>query len=247
MAITTAAAMEGAQRDFWARAVSVYSRALLGAAAGGAGGMLVGGVGGRLAMLLLRFTSPDYIRGLESDDGFEMGIISLATFNLILVTGLLGAVAGIFVVVALTYMPWSWAPWAWVVPGATIGGAGLVHSDGVDFSLLQPHWLAVALFVAIPAAGLVCIALFVRLWERWWWEDRRRTAIAALCAVPMVVVFPVLLALLMAGAVWSLLARHDAVRLFPQTKLAQRAATVVFAAVSLAFLPMLIRDVMDVL
>lgn len=31
-------------------------------------------------------------------------------------------------------------------------GAGLVHVDGVDFTLLSPRSLAVALFVAIPAA-----------------------------------------------------------------------------------------------
>lgn len=247
MAITTAVPVAEGEKDFLARATSLYGRALLGAAAGGAGGMLVGGIGGRLAMLLLRFTSPDYIRGVESDDGFEMGIVSLATFNLIVTTGLLGAVAGIFVVLALTYMPWSWAPWAWAIPGATIGGAGLVHSDGVDFSLLQPHWFAVALFVAIPAAGLACIALLVRLWERWWWEDRRRTVIAAVCGLPLVIVFPVPLAVLVGGALWALLSHHEATRVLPQTTLAQRSARVAFGAVSLAFLPIFVNDVLDVL
>lgn len=247
MAITTAVPVAAGEKDFLARATSLYSRALLGAAAGGAGGMLAGGIGGRLAMLLLRLTSPDYIRGIESDDGFEMGIASLATFNLIFTTGLLGAVAGLFVVLALTFMPWSWAPFAWAVPGATIGGAALIHSDGVDFSLVQPHWLGVGLFVAIPAAGLACIALFIRLWESWWWKDRRRTAIAALCALPLVIVFPVPLAVLVGGALWALLSRHEAIRALPQTTLAQRAATVAFAAVSLAFLPILVNDVLDVL
>jgi hypothetical protein len=47
------------------------------------------------------------------------------------------------------------------------GGAGvavaapIVHPDGVDFTLLSPLWLAIALFVAIPflyAAGLTLIA-----------------------------------------------------------------------------------------
>lgn len=246
-AITVTSAIDGDQRSFRERATSIYSRALLGAAAGGAGGMLVGGVGGRLAMLLLRFTSPDYIRGLESDDGFEMGVITLATFNLIATTAFLGALAGIFVVIALTYMPWSWAPWAWAIPGATVGGAALVHADGIDFSLLQPHWLAVALFVAIPAVGLVSIALCIRLWERWWWSDRPRTAIAALCALPIVILFPLGLAVVVGGAFWAALSGHDAVRLLPRTRLAQRSATVVFAAVSLAFVPMLVDDVLSVL
>lgn len=246
-AITAIVPIDDDQQGFRTRAVSIYSRALLGAAAGGAGGMLVGGVGGRLAMLLLRFTSPDYIRGLESDDGFEMGVLTLATFNLIAATALLGAIAGSFVVLALSYMPWKWAPWAWAAPGATIGGTVLIHGDGVDFSLVQPHWLGVALFVAIPAVGLVCIALFIRFWEQWWWQNRRRTAIASLCALPLVIIFPLALAVLVGGGLWALLSRHEAVRLLPETAVAQRAAAVGVAAVSLAFLPAVIRDVLNVL
>ena len=37
-------------------------------------GLLVGGVGGRVAMLLLRLTSDPRLRGLETDDGFTIGV-----------------------------------------------------------------------------------------------------------------------------------------------------------------------------
>ena len=36
-------------------------------------GVLVGGIVGRVAMLVLRLTSPDSVRGVESDDGFTIG------------------------------------------------------------------------------------------------------------------------------------------------------------------------------
>lgn len=247
-AITAAVPIDDHQQDFRTRVVSFYSRALLGAAAGGIGGMLVGGIGGRLAMLLLRITSPGYVSGLESDDGFEIGVISLDTLNLIATTAFLGALAGVFVVLALTYMPWGWTTWAWALPGATLGGAGLIHGDGVDFTLIQPHWLAVSLFVAVPALGLSCIAHFIRRWEGWWWKDRRRTALTVVAgAWPLFVLFPLALAVLAAGAIWAAVSQNEPVRGLPQTVLAQRAATLVFAAVSLAFVPALINDLLDVL
>ena len=55
-----------------------------------AAGFLVGGVGGRLAMFILRLTSDDSVRGIESDDGFTIGQISAQSFFLIAATTLLG-------------------------------------------------------------------------------------------------------------------------------------------------------------
>src|SRR5262245_33209394 len=67
---------------------------LAGTAAGAVAGLLVGGVGGRLAMLLLRVTSPDSVVGLTSDDGFEIGVVSTQTFSLLFATTVLGGLAG---------------------------------------------------------------------------------------------------------------------------------------------------------
>jgi hypothetical protein len=63
---------EDARRVAW--------RVLVGAAAGAIAGLVVGGIGGRLAMLLLRLTSPDVAIGLVSDDGFEIGVVTTSTF-----------------------------------------------------------------------------------------------------------------------------------------------------------------------
>ncbi len=49
-----------------------------------AAGLLIAGVGGRLAMFLLRVTSGDHAAGMESDDGFIIGQFTSSTFFLVL-------------------------------------------------------------------------------------------------------------------------------------------------------------------
>lgn len=143
-------------------------------------GVVVAGVGSRLAMLLLRQTSPDGVRGVTSDDGFEIGRFTLSgTYNLLL----LGA--GVGVIGAAAYRavsPWLLGP-GWfrrstvaTASGAVVGSM-LVHDDGIDFHFLKPLWLAIGLFVALPAVfGLSIAAVVDRLatrpppvgWRGWW-------------------------------------------------------------------------------
>jgi hypothetical protein len=174
-------------------------RALAGTAAGAVAGLLVGGVGGRLAMLLLRFTSPGTAVGLTSDDGFEIGVVSTSTFNLLFVTTALGGVVGALYAGVRGAVPERLRLPLWVVFWACVGGAGLVHDDGVDFTELEPGWLAVALFVVLPVAGAAAVVLLA---ERWssppQWRNRRLTAglaVAAAASAPALIV-----ALLVAAA-----------------------------------------------
>ena len=222
-------------------------RALLGAAAGGIAGMLVGGIGGRLAMLLLRFTSPGSVRGTLTDDEFEIGVVTFDTLNLVATTWALGAIAGLFVALALRFMPGRWAVWAWAAPGATLGGAGLIHGDGVDFTVLEPAWLAVLLFIVIPAAGLVLTAALVRSWERWWWVNRRRTVLVVVAAAPVAVLFPVGLAVIALGAAYALVARNPLAEEFANSAPVRRAAVAVFSLVTIGFAPVLAADMAAVL
>ena len=54
---------------------------------GAAAGALIGGVGGRIAMRVLMLTSDDTVRGLQSDDDFEIGRFTLAnTIALLIIT-----------------------------------------------------------------------------------------------------------------------------------------------------------------
>ena len=46
------------------------------------------------------------------------------------------------------------------VTGA-IGGGSFVHSGGVDYLILDPLWLAIAFFVALPALAGLCVAWLV--------------------------------------------------------------------------------------
>ncbi len=117
-------------------------------------GVLVAGGGGRAAMFVLRLTSPDWVRGATSDDGFVIGRFTLSgTYNLLV----LGAAVGIIGAAAhRAVSPWLLGP-GWfrrltvaAAAGAVVGSM-LVHADGIDFTVLEPTWLAVGLFVALPA------------------------------------------------------------------------------------------------
>ncbi len=216
----------------------------LGAAAGGAGGALVGGVGGRLAMFLLRLTSDRAVRGIESDDGFVIGRFDVvSTLSLLLVTTVLGAIVGLIVIAGRPFFPRRGMPIAWALAGAVTGGAILIHQDGVDFNALEPPELAVALFIAIPAAGAGLIAWLTEVYPRFWWKRRKLTAFAGLPLLALVVAFPVAIAAVLVGALWWLAMQIPLARRMPAWKPARGAAIVVFTLVVALGLNDLARDV----
>lgn len=139
-------------------------------------GIVVGGIGGRLAMSLLAELNPQ-ATGVVSDDGFVMGQVTLSgTLNLLVAGAFLGAFGGIVYAAArhLTFGPRWWRLLSVALGAGLPVGALIVHPDGVDFTLLEPLWLAVALFVAIPALYGVLLALVVEErapappgWGRW--------------------------------------------------------------------------------
>jgi hypothetical protein len=147
---------------------------------GAATGAVIGGLGGRLAMRILFLTSDDAVKGLTSDDGFEIGRFTLGdTAGLVVVTSLIGVIAALFFLVAWPFVSRygrATVPMMAVLYGV-VGGALMVHTDGVDFTVLEPAALAIALFVAICAgfgavvAHLVGGAAAVDGWPRarpWW-------------------------------------------------------------------------------
>jgi hypothetical protein len=144
---------------------------------GAAAGFLLGGIGGRLVMLLLRLTSSDALRGVDTDDGFEIGVFSTGTFFLVVAMTVLGGVGGIVYAGARGLLPprWRW-PVAAVLAGL-VGGAVVLDAEGIDFRLLDPLLLAVVAFVAMPAAwGALTSALV----ERRLATDRRATVLSLL-------------------------------------------------------------------
>lgn len=156
-------------------------------------GVLVAGVGSRLAMLLLRVTSSRDVIGMQSDDGFEIGRFTLGgTYNLLLLGAMFGIIGvGVFLLVAPRLIGPSWFRQLTVGAAcAAVVGSMLVHADGVDFTRLTPTWLAVGLFVALPGvfgAFIGPAVNAVRTPGSWTTRGRRRIAlpIVAVACFPL--------------------------------------------------------------
>ena len=153
-------------------------------------GVLVAGAGSRIAMLLLRLTSPDWVNGIRSDDDFVIGRFTLGgTYNLLMLGAAVGIVgAGVYRLVA----PWLLGP-MWfrrvttALASAVVVGSMLVHADGVDYRLLKPTWFAIALFVALPGlfGGLIGpVVDRVASRESWTRTGRRQWVLPAAVLVP---------------------------------------------------------------
>jgi hypothetical protein len=164
--------------------------------AGISGGVILIGVGSRVAMLILRVTSPDTVRGVESDDGFTIGEVTIGgTYNLLQI----GAAFGI--IGAAAYMcvaPWLVGP-MWFrrlttgVAAAAVVGSMLIHADGIDFTVLKPTWLAIGLFVALPGLFGTLIGAFVDAVGRpdsWTARGRSLRLVPLICVgcIPLTVV-----------------------------------------------------------
>jgi hypothetical protein len=147
------------RRSFGRDAVSAARLVSSGITAGFVVGLLVGGVGGRLAMFVLRVTSDASLTGLETDDGFTIGAFTSETLFLILLATIVGVWSGFAYVGVRGWFPRTARPWVFGTLAGTVGGAVVIRPEGLDFTALEPLWLAVLMFVAIPAAYGVAIPL----------------------------------------------------------------------------------------
>ena len=129
-------------------------------------GALVGGIGGRIAMFALRLTSDASLHGAETDDGFIIGQISSSTLFLIIVTGVLGVIGGVFYLAVRSWLPVPWRASSFGMFGGIVGGAGVIHPGGTDFTLLDPLPLAIAMFIALPAIYGVVVSRVIERWLR---------------------------------------------------------------------------------
>ncbi|WP_344507116.1 hypothetical protein [Dactylosporangium maewongense] len=140
--------------------------------AGGVAGLVAGGVGGRLIMLALARMNHPRATGVLSDDGFVMGQFTLAgTVNLMLVCTVIGAIGGLVWVAirGLRFGPVWWRRVSVPLGATLVIGSMMVHSDGVDFTLLDPPLVAVALVLCIP---LLATVLVTWLGDRWIGSDQ---------------------------------------------------------------------------
>ena len=115
-------------------------------------GLLIAGVGGRLAMLVLRLTSSPSLHGAKTDDGFIIGRFSAETVFLLGVTAALGILGGLFYLIVRGWIPQRRRVVVMSVFFGLIAGSLILRPHGIDFTELSPLPLAVAMFVAIPVA-----------------------------------------------------------------------------------------------
>ena len=160
LVVETAIADVTWQQDLTTRARRISTAAVAGLSMGA----LVGGIGGRIAMFVLRVTSDASLHGRETDDGFIIGQISGATLFLVILTSVLGVFGGVFYLAVRQWLPVRGRAALFGVFGGVVGGAGVIRPGGLDFTLLDPLPLAIAMFIALPAIYGVVVS---RLIERW--------------------------------------------------------------------------------
>lgn len=142
-----------------ARAAQLLARVTL---VGALSGVLAVGVLARLVMALLAFLNAD-AAGVTSDDGFTIGQFTLYGSLQLAASGLQLGVIGVFFYLALRWLMIGpeWFRLLSISLGpAVVIGAIIVHTDGVDFRVLDPAWLAAVLFVLVPGAYCAMLHVF---------------------------------------------------------------------------------------
>jgi hypothetical protein len=150
-AVDTVAGRESDLRGDLGAAADVLAKVTL---VGALSGVIAVGVLGRLAMFLLAYLNP-LASGVRSDDGFEIGQFTLSGSLQLAAAGLqIGATGAFFYLAVRGLMVGpGWFRLLSISLGpAVVVGAILVHTDGVDFNVLEPAWLAAVLFIGVPAA-----------------------------------------------------------------------------------------------
>ncbi len=209
--------------------------------AGLAAGFVVLGWGSRLAMMLLARLNPQ-VTGLMSDDGFRMGEFNFdETVGLVLFGTFAGMVGGLIFLLLrdLRFGP----PWfrtaSMVVGPAVVGGNMLVHTDGVDFRLLDPAWLPIALFVALPGLYAWAVMTLADRWlepDGWFRTGSRWRLLMLIPAAPALLLFAGPVGFVLAHVTWRRSPRLQAIATRQRVALAARLLLTAAFAISLVVL-----------
>ena len=204
----------------------------------------MGGIGGRVVMLILRLTSD--ANGLTSDDGFTIGQFSLLdSAQLYAGMALFGAVNGASYVAARQLLPRTGRLVLWGVLGAAVVGSAVVKTDGLDFNVLEPRWFAIASFVALPGLAALLVAWLIERCARIEpWRCSPWLALLVIPALPALVGAPLFL---VGGAIAVGLGRIDALRRLPDRAWARMAALTLVLLIVAAGAADLARDTAELL
>jgi hypothetical protein len=101
-------------------------------------------------MGILRVTSDPSLVGLETDDGFKIGIVSGSTLFLVLFCTALGLIGGVVYLAVRSWLPdANRGAWTAAVTGAVIA-ALVIKPEGIDFTRVEPLYLSIPMFIVIP-------------------------------------------------------------------------------------------------
>ncbi|MEK6720734.1 MAG: hypothetical protein AABZ33_08715 [Chloroflexota bacterium] len=141
-----------------------------GGLAGVVGGLIVGGIGGRIVMRIAALANPD-ATGLRTENGEIVGAITAnGTLALILFGGLAaGLVAGVVWVVIRPWIPGSGLRRVVVTMpiAVALGGPVLVKASNPDFVILGPDGPLVAMLIGLVGVAGAAVATLDG------WLDRR--------------------------------------------------------------------------
>jgi hypothetical protein len=178
-------------------------RCLVAIGAGAIVGLVIGGIGGRLVMLVLRLTSDGSVQGVLTDDGFRIGQFTTATIFLLTVTAGLGGATSALYLLVRGALPRRGRAVVWGLFMGLYAGADILRPDQFDFAALDPKLFIVVSFVLLPAlAALVSALVIERLLTVEPWSRHGLTAVLVIGALPLVPVLPVFV--VVAGAVLAL-------------------------------------------
>jgi hypothetical protein len=166
-------------------------RCLVAVGAGAIVGMLIGGLGGRLVMLVIREGSRTLVQGMLTDDGFTIGRLTASTLFLVFLAGVLGGVTGGLYLLVRGALPRRGRAVIWAGAAGLFAAADILKPDEFDFFALDPKPFIIASFVLLPVMGALAIALVIeRLLTIEPWSRRGLTVALALGAAPLVLVSP---------------------------------------------------------
>ncbi len=125
-------------------------------------GLVVGGLGSRLAMRVSAIAAGDHRQGLLTDNGNAVGTITAeGTLALVVFVGLAAGLAtGVFLAAMRTVLPGRFLPLSVSLVLLALGGPFVIDPANPDFTLVGNGFLNVAMFAALfPAFG--CGALWI--------------------------------------------------------------------------------------
>ena len=116
-------------------------------------GVLVGGLGGRVAMRISAIAAPDYVTGAFTEGGNRVGDITIGgTLALVIFVGILGGALG--AVVYLIVEPWlaragRWHDVAFTLIVIAVGAPGTLAAENSDFFILRHQEINVAMVLGL--------------------------------------------------------------------------------------------------